>query len=280
MRWTIFLSAIWMFAGCSTPISIRERHHRDKTEPEEWLSRAAAASDSGDKAELRRTIGRFIVVWNKSMSTPVCGFRIVASPPSRTIWDPHYFDGFKIADDIDFRGLPSRHVRDGIGTPLVGWRDNLNRESIEKLYPPEGISRPVTAVLKFGPRPNRRGLPREVTVMLLKSQVMDSLDGRTLAADFSAPWAALLSRTKALRGSDLKGLLRADHTGRDAGMFLMEPYDPAKTPVVMVHGLLSTPLIWGRMTQELWADPAIRQRYQVWHYLYPTGLPFLYSAKV
>jgi pimeloyl-ACP methyl ester carboxylesterase len=46
----------------------------------------------------------------------------------------------------------------------------------------------------------------------------------------------------------------------------------------MVHGLHSTPLAWQQLTNELLGDPEIRRRYQIWHYLYPTGLPFLTSA--
>jgi pimeloyl-ACP methyl ester carboxylesterase len=48
--------------------------------------------------------------------------------------------------------------------------------------------------------------------------------------------------------------------------------------VIMVHGLHSTPLAWQQLTNELMGDPEIRRRYQIWHYLYPTGLPFLTSA--
>jgi hypothetical protein len=46
----------------------------------------------------------------------------------------------------------------------------------------------------------------------------------------------------------------------------------------MVHGLRSTPLAWQQLTNELIGDPEIRERYQFWHYLYPTGFPFLTSA--
>jgi pimeloyl-ACP methyl ester carboxylesterase len=67
---------------------------------------------------------------------------------------------------------------------------------------------------------------------------------------------------------------------RGSGLFLMEPYDPRKTPVVFVHGLLSTPLAWANVTNELWGDAEFRRRYQIWHYHYPTSAPFLYSAKI
>jgi pimeloyl-ACP methyl ester carboxylesterase len=46
----------------------------------------------------------------------------------------------------------------------------------------------------------------------------------------------------------------------------------------MVHGLLSSPLTWSVMFNDLRADPQLRQRFQFWFYLYPTGNPYLASA--
>src|SRR5262249_40669149 len=51
-----------------------------------------------------------------------------------------------------------------------------------------------------------------------------------------------------------------------------------KIPVVMVHGLLSSPLTWTPLFNDLRADPALRERYQCWFYLYPTGNPYLETA--
>ena len=46
----------------------------------------------------------------------------------------------------------------------------------------------------------------------------------------------------------------------------------------MVHGLWSSPETWTEMINELRAVPDIRNRYQFWTYLYPTGQPFWVSA--
>jgi pimeloyl-ACP methyl ester carboxylesterase len=46
----------------------------------------------------------------------------------------------------------------------------------------------------------------------------------------------------------------------------------------MVHGLLSSPLTWTTMFNDLRADPVLRDKYQFWFYLYPTGNPFLTAA--
>jgi pimeloyl-ACP methyl ester carboxylesterase len=49
-------------------------------------------------------------------------------------------------------------------------------------------------------------------------------------------------------------------------------------PVVMVHGLWSSPITWMEMYNDLRSDPHVRDHYQFWFYLYPTGQPFWTSA--
>lgn len=48
----------------------------------------------------------------------------------------------------------------------------------------------------------------------------------------------------------------------------------------MIHGLLSTPLAWAESSNEVWSNEEIRKRYQIWHYLYNTSAPALYSARL
>ena len=100
-----------------------------------------------------------------------------------------------------------------------------------------------------------------------------------LAADFSVPWAALLARSGDLNRSRVLDMLTSTPK-REPQLYLMEPYDPQKEPLIMIHGLLSTPLAWAKLSNDLWADDIIRNRYQIWHYLYNTSAPALYSARV
>jgi hypothetical protein len=60
---------------------------------------------------------------------------------------------------------------------------------------------------------------------------------------------------------------------------MLEPFDPNRIPVLMVHGLWSNPVTWANMFNDLRAQPEIRSRYQFWFYLYPTGQPFWISAQ-
>jgi pimeloyl-ACP methyl ester carboxylesterase len=47
---------------------------------------------------------------------------------------------------------------------------------------------------------------------------------------------------------------------------------------VMVHGLMSSPLAWIPMINELLRDPAIQKKYQFLLYMYPTGVPVPIAA--
>ena len=57
------------------------------------------------------------------------------------------------------------------------------------------------------------------------------------------------------------------------GVYMLGTYDPAKVPVLFVHGAGGTPLDWRSFIASL-----DRDKYQAWVYYYPTGLPIETSA--
>jgi pimeloyl-ACP methyl ester carboxylesterase len=73
-------------------------------------------------------------------------------------------------------------------------------------------------------------------------------------------------------------LLRPDDPRFATGIYLIHPYDPNKVPIVFIHGLLSSPISWQILINDLRADPKILEHYQPWFFLYPTGQPVLESA--
>jgi len=58
------------------------------------------------------------------------------------------------------------------------------------------------------------------------------------------------------------------------GVYLLEPYDAQKMPVLFIHGAGGTPQDWRYFITQL--DPS---RYQAWVYYYPTGLPIELTAR-
>lgn len=59
---------------------------------------------------------------------------------------------------------------------------------------------------------------------------------------------------------------------------MLNPYRRGRIPVVFVHGTASSAARWAQMTNELNADPLLRERCQFWYFTYNTGNPVLYSA--
>jgi pimeloyl-ACP methyl ester carboxylesterase len=99
----------------------------------------------------------------------------------------------------------------------------------------------------------------------------------TLEAELSSPIVYSL-RTTPRTKIELTGFLHPEKAQDDMKLVMLQPYQKGKIPIVFVHGLLSDPLTWTEMFNELGADPEIRKKYQFWAFFYPTGLPFIKSA--
>jgi len=244
------------------------------------LEEALVTPNEGDAAT---ALGRFVAEWRKERGDSLAGtvgtIEVRFSPNGPGRYAPGYFDELSAAEDFEVKGM-SRYRREGIGAPLVAVRENRVREPIERHFPPEAITRPVTAVLHDeGLRAGRR----QVRIELLCAHRHDSArvagQSRPLAADSSAALAALLGRTTTLKRGEFQHLL-TDAPEREPKLYLMEPYDPGKEPLLMIHGLLDSPLKWAMLTNELFADPEIARRYQVWHFLYNTSAPALYPGRL
>jgi pimeloyl-ACP methyl ester carboxylesterase len=100
-----------------------------------------------------------------------------------------------------------------------------------------------------------------------------------LETDLSTPLAHNLSQP-ALDESTLStaGLLKPEEVKKISGLYMLEPFRSDKIPVVMVHGLWSSPVTWMEMFNDLRSDASIRENFQFWFYLYPSGQPFWLSA--
>jgi pimeloyl-ACP methyl ester carboxylesterase len=61
-------------------------------------------------------------------------------------------------------------------------------------------------------------------------------------------------------------------------VYLSQPYQRGRIPVVLVHGTFSSPIWWAEMLNTLRSDPEIRQRCQFWYFIYNSGNPTPYSA--
>lgn len=94
-----------------------------------------------------------------------------------------------------------------------------------------------------------------------------------LSANFSAGYALWLGENQ-LNKVGLVNMLEKQTTILPE-LFMLEPYNPNKKVVIMVHGLASSPATWVNFTNKLLADPILRNHYQVWQVFYSTNLPML-----
>lgn len=281
-----------VLGSCSfTPATFERVHPSVKTgghaeaNLHDLIARSVGNPDSTESA---LALGEFVELWKRhgyrsghSFVSPSGGatYRVRFVNHASGEYGIDHFDELLPAGHFRIRKI-NHHQRAGVGTPLVAIRENRHRETIEGYYPPEAITRPLTAVATTGPS---QGAVREVTIQLLCPLANDrvTIGGQTrpLAADFSAPWAALLARSGELNRSAVLDMLTTNPK-RMPQLYLMEPYDRQKEPLIMIHGLLSTPLAWAGVSNDLWADDGIRRRYQIWHYHYNTSAPALYSARI
>lgn len=212
------------------------------------------------------------------------------------VFNPGFFGEMYLVEQLDIEGFRSHYRVPGFGVPMVGVRENRRQGLLESYYPSAGMIFPVSAVLRFDTKPVRRDEnalfddfvstegQRSATLAFYNPlhHGMIEIDGAEvpLAFDTTAPLALLATRAKKIRQAEDVAFRDAEEVADLQGLYMHEPYDPDKIPVIMIHGLRSGPLVWLAMTNELQGDPEIRAAYQIWHYFYPSGLPYLYNGAI
>ncbi|HIY71974.1 MAG TPA: alpha/beta fold hydrolase, partial [Candidatus Luteimonas excrementigallinarum] len=93
-----------------------------------------------------------------------------------------------------------------------------------------------------------------------------------LAANFTAGYGLWLARSGFNRESLRTLLGREDGIDRPH-LYLMQPYDPQRRIVLMLHGLASSPEAWVNLANEIQGDEALRREFQIWQVYYPTNVP-------
>ncbi len=206
---------------------------------------------------------------------------------TRGNWKDEDFDRFEFCNDFNLSGLDSTNVTYGIGVPLIAVRRKHGPEDSAEKYYPEGLSFPVTALLRVTApvdRAGQKGERRHACVLELHDPMFSSdiqLANRLvpLQTDLSTPLGYFLDNPKFRDKTDSTlGLVNPNKSSKNRGVYMLEPFDPDRIPVVMIHGLWSSPLTWMPMFNDLRSFTELRNNYQFWFYQYPTGQPFWVSA--
>ena len=190
-------------------------------------------------------------------------------------WSPTRCD-LTPADRFQVRGhyVSQRVTRQGIGAPIVAVEREVNEQARDS-FAPSRLFYGVTAVAHLE---GRRW------VLTLKDPLAHEttrIAGHSypLAADFTTPLAVMLQTTNPKR-HELAQMLNPEKFAHTAAIERMQPYDPNKTIVLVIHGLLGSQATWIPTINTLRSDPIVRKHYQFWFYDYPSGYPYPYSAAI
>ncbi len=174
-------------------------------------------------------------------------------------------DGFVVDHADHFSRTP------GEGVPVAARQRPMRPVSLSipvSVQPVAGFTRALTVVARVDPR-----AASAVDLALYDPRTVS----RGLAADYTTPLALNLAHFRPQRRG-LRGLLRGEDYFASTGLYALETPTPDKTPLVLVHGLISDPGDFYRLENDLAGSEEVRRRYQVWVFYYPSSLPVVYSA--
>lgn len=192
------------------------------------------------------------------------------------------------ASSLTFSGLRNLYRRDGVGGELVAVfpvdgpqeagiaNGPLLAEDSEDPFQ-EAPYPALTALLRFEGETLTEVLQtRSIQVQMYDpyriGEVLIAGAQVPLAANFTSGYGLWLARS-GFSTQALRSLLGLDNGLLRPQIYLMQPYDPSRRVVLMLHGLASSPEAWINVANEVLGDETLRQNYQIWQVYYPTNAP-------
>ena len=202
-------------------------------------------------------------------------------------WPRNEIGEMMFASDYELTGVETQTRQYGVGVPMIALRkklksdDNPTTAALERFLPTEAAF-PLTAFMHPKSRleqPLDKKGDEEFVVELIdpirfRQVGSDPKALLPLEFDLTTPLAYMWSKSEQFRDADrekISNLIKPGDLSKKSGLTLLRPYETGKIPVVMVHGLASSPLTWIPMINELMNDPRVRENYQFMLFAYPTG---------
>ncbi len=248
-------------------LSVLEQRPGDSSAQSIYNFSVARAVENAERANLQ--------AWRQATNIPFNqgSFLLTSPKPVDPEHDPSRYDLFP-TDRLKIGGtfFKTRSAVSGIGAPLVAVQRSENTQFRQQYKLPR-VYAPVTAAIRFS------GQNAELEFVDPMKSDRIALSKRTfpLAVDFSAPTAMLIARERPER-LGFSRVMNPQKYADTTRLFQLQQYDPARTPVIFVHGLQETGASWAPMIDTLRNDPWIREHYQFWLFSYPSGYPYPYSA--
>lgn len=196
------------------------------------------------------------------------------------------------ANSLGFEGLRSVYKRDGFGAEFVAvtapnlnidnglidaCRSDLGSLDCQRLDWSEMPYPDITVVFRFGGNNLAQVLAQDnVDIDVYDPFTQDSLDiyGQKipLSANFTAGYGLWLAESN-FSGQSIRSLFGYDKGLQQPHLYMMQPYDPDKRIILMLHGLASSPEAWVNVANEILGDETLRDNFQIWQIYYPTNMP-------
>jgi pimeloyl-ACP methyl ester carboxylesterase len=181
------------------------------------------------------------------------------------------------SDRYDFKGTMAndRKTKAGLGAPMIVTGKGIDFTKKDPFAQSKTPYYGMTVVVEIKGRQCVASLidPLSTETVKFEGHV------QPLAADFSAPISMALAELKP-RKAELKRMFKPEDSKDSARLARLQPYDPKKIPLLVIHGLGDSQATWAPMIESLRADPMFRANYQIWFYSYPTGYPYALMAAV
>lgn len=197
-------------------------------------------------------------------------------------------DAMLSASALRFKGIRNQYRRDGFGTEMVAVMadEPVDLEMGENLAVRPGYvsfmpTPNVTLVLRF----EGHSLPEILRTSAVSLEALDPLLHTNielggvnvpLAANYTAGYGVWLARS-GFAGNSLRTLFGMKAGLERPHLFLLQPYDPQRRILLLIHGLASSPEAWVNLGNDVLGDEALRHHYQIWLMYYPTNLPLAYN---
>ncbi|MEN1927613.1 alpha/beta hydrolase [Luteimonas sp. MJ250] len=257
----------------------------------------AADSSTGTNAEGRADADAVLSIAGWTISNDMSGVRMPEGVELPRELVP--------ASSISFAGLHSIYRRDGFGAEMVAV---MGDDPVTTAATPVQVPDPASIERNRGDGPDRRRANRPRPYSEMPSPTLTLLirfPGDDLASVLSTPELLISGHDPYVEEAiDLHGLrvpLSANYSagyglwlarsgfnrqslqtlfGREQGitrphLYLMQPYDPDRRILLMIHGLASSPEAWVNVANEVLGDDVLRREFQIWQVYYPTNMPLV-----
>ncbi|MFD2159033.1 esterase/lipase family protein [Rubritalea tangerina] len=180
------------------------------------------------------------------------------------------FDDLIPVDCMQRSGIRSEVSQEGVGAAMVALHGTMG-EKENPFVSPVGGDFNLTALLAF--TESGEAVFRFYDVTKCHSAKFWGRE-RDLNINLTAAYYMVAERKSSGAGaSKIMGVFRPMRYSGRMGLYLEPRFDPDKIPLILVHGLVSSPMTWADPMNEIMADPRIRANYQGYTYYYPTGFP-------